>query len=448
MTRIKTRLAGLAGLVAVASALLGGTLSGPGGRGSDPADITTMAEATADREHEPLARLIEGFSTGDTAAFVRRLERRVAAAPSDGRSLVLLGLAYQQRARETADATFYARSEAALERARHADGDETLVLTGLGALAVSRHRFSEALTLAKRALWHDAGNASAYGVLGDALLSVGRYRPAFEAYDKMAALSPSVASYARVAHGRKLLGRPQAAIDALELSRDIGTPVPEHGAWMLVQLGNLHFELGRLRHAEIAYRRALARVPAYVHADAGLARLDASRGRYKTAIRRYRSVVERLPLLQYAGGLAEVLAAAGRGREAEDAYRLARVIGRLLRASGVRTDLETALVDLDRDRRLRDALSLARAAHRVAPSVQAEDVLAWALYKNGRCREARAHSRRALRLGTRDALMHFHRGMIERCLGNEAASRSFLAAALEINPYFSPVYAPVARALR
>jgi tetratricopeptide (TPR) repeat protein len=439
MTPNKTALTALIALVAVASALLGGTLSGPGGRGPE------LAGAATGREQEPLARLLEGFSTGDTAGFVRKLERRVAASPSDGQSLLLLGLAYQQRARETADASFYARSEAALERARHSGGDEALVLTGLGALAVSRHRFSEALTLAKRALRLDADNASAYGVLGDALLSLGRYRTAFEAYDRMAALSPSVASYARVAHGRKLLGRPVAAIDAIQLAREIGTPVPEHAAWTLVQLGNLHFDLGRLGRAEVAYRRALARVPGYVYAEAGLARVDAAKGRYATATDRYRTVVERLPLLQHAAALREVLAAAGRRREAEDANRLARAIGRLLRASGVRTDLETALFDLDHGRRLRDALAHARAAHRVAPSVQAEDVLAWALFKNGRCGEARSHSERALRLGTRDALMHFHRGMIELCLGNRAASRSFFAEALAINPYFSPVYGPAAR---
>ncbi|MDQ4081587.1 MAG: hypothetical protein M3123_01655, partial [Actinomycetota bacterium] len=58
---------------------------------------------------------------------------------------------------------------------------------------------------------------------------------------------------------------------------------------------------------------------------------------------------------------------------------------------------------------------------------------------------ARRHSLRALRLGTRDALLHFHRGMIEGCLGNAPARRAFLAKALAINPHFSLLHAPVAR---
>ncbi len=74
-------------------------------------------------------------------------------------------------------------------------------------------------------------------------------------------------------------------------------------------------------------------------------------------------------------------------------------------------------------------------------------MLAWALYKNGRCEEARGHSVRALRLGTVDGLMLFHRGMIERCLGNEGASESYLERALQANPSFSFIYAPIAKEL-
>jgi hypothetical protein len=35
--------------------------------------------------------------------------------------------------------------------------------------------------------------------------------------------------------------------------------------------------------------------------------------------------------------------------------------------------------------------------------------------------------------------------MIELCLGDERAARAFLNHALAINPYFSLLYAPVAR---
>ena len=67
----------------------------------------------------------------------------------------------------------------------------------------------------------------------------------------------------------------------------------------------------------------------------------------------------------------------------------------------------------------------------------------WALERNGRCAEALPYSRRALRLGTHDALKYFHRGMIERCLGHE--SRSWFAKAVRLNPHFSILWSPLAR---
>ena len=131
--------------------------------------------------------------------------------------------------------------------------------------------------------------------------------------------------------------------------------------------------------------------------------------------------------------------------EAAEAYELVDAMQRLLEANGARTGLETALVDLDRDVNLADALARAREAYAERKSIEAEDVLAWGLYRNGRCEEARAHAARALRLGTRDALKLFHLGMIERCLGRSDAARRAFASALEVNPHFSPRWAPVAK---
>jgi tetratricopeptide (TPR) repeat protein len=120
-------------------------------------------------------------------------------------------------------------------------------------------------------------------------------------------------------------------------------------------------------------------------------------------------------------------------------------IGRLLRANGVRTELETALFDVDHAIRLPEALTLARAAYLERPSIDGDDVLAWALARNGRCSEALGFSRHALRLGTRDATKFFHRGMIERCLGDHAEAKSWFRRALALNPHFSVLWAPLAR---
>jgi tetratricopeptide (TPR) repeat protein len=71
------------------------------------------------------------------------------------------------------------------------------------------------------------------------------------------------------------------------------------------------------------------------------------------------------------------------------------------------------------------------------------DALAWALYANGRYREAAASSEQALRLGTRNALFLFHAGMIRLKLGDRGAAERFLREASEVNPFFSVRWSPV-----
>lgn len=431
----KRHVFGAAALVAGAVALLGGILAGSPSTGS----------ASETRPEVAAGRLLDGFSTGDTAAYVVQLERRVQASPEDAEGLTLLGLAYQQRVRETGDPTFYPRAEEALRRAVELVPNNDLALTGLAALAASRHRFSVAHRLARRALALNRYSTAALGILGDASVQLGRYEDAFAAFDRMAALKPTAAAYARVSYARELLGRTDAAVEAMKLAVSAAAATSEPAAWSLVELGNLYFNSGRLRPAERAYREALARFLDYHRALAGLARVDAARGRTDRAVTLTRRALEAVPLPEYAAQLGETLAAAGRDAEAAEAYELVETMQRLFEANGARTELETALVDLDRGVNVADALARVREAIAERRSIEAEDVLAWALYRNGDCDEALLHSRRALRLGTRDALKLFHRGMIERCLGRPGAARDTFARALDVNPHFSPRWAPVAR---
>jgi cytochrome c-type biogenesis protein CcmH/NrfG len=148
----------LVGIAAVAVAaiavLFGGLLSGSKAGRSE----AVAPEAAA-------GRLIAGFSPGDTAAYAAQLEGRVAADPADVQSLVLLGLAYQQRARESGDPSFYPRSGAALSRAARLDPKNDLATVGLASLAASRHRFEQARFLAERARRRAPDSAFPLGVL-------------------------------------------------------------------------------------------------------------------------------------------------------------------------------------------------------------------------------------------------------------------------------------------
>jgi Flp pilus assembly protein TadD len=100
------------------------------------------------------------------------------------------------------------------------------------------------------------------------------------------------------------------------------------------------------------------------------------------------------------------------------------------------------------DHRIRpgETVALARQARAARPSIYGDDALAWALARAGRCREALSWSDRALRLGTEDPLLYFHRGYAAGCAGDQAEMREWYRRALDLNPEFSVRWAPVARA--
>jgi tetratricopeptide (TPR) repeat protein len=434
-TRMRIVLAAVGAAVAASASLLGGVLTESSSPGR--AAAATAAEISPDRA-------LSGFSLGNTEALVDELQTKLRRAADDPRSLALLGIAYQQRARETGDPGFYPRAAGVLRRATALAPQSELATSGLASLALSQHRFGDGLALARRALRLGPAAARNYGLLGDALVELGRYEEAFRAFDRMAALKPNLASYARVSYARQLLGRQRSAIEAMRLAAASAIQ-PEPSAWTRVQLGKLHFERGELDAAERELRRALAVFPAYPGALEALARVEAARGRYGRAIRLAAQSAEAALLPEFITTLGDLYWAAGRKALAREQYALVAATERLLRGNGVRTDLESALFKVDHGIDLRRALAESRRAHRERPTIFAADTLSWALARNGRCAEALRYSKRALRLGTRDASFFFHRGMIERCLGHPADARRWFARALDQNPQFSLLWAPVAR---
>jgi tetratricopeptide (TPR) repeat protein len=387
-----------------------------------------------------------GFSlNASTPALIGDLQSRLRANPEDQHSYTLLGLAYQQRARETGDPGWYTRSDGVLRRALALDAKDYLAVGGLGSLALSRHRFHDALALGEQARALNLYSARTFGVIGDALVELGRYPEAFRAFDTMNRLRPSLSSYARVSYGRELIGHTAAAIRAMKLAVDSATGAAEPAAWTHVQLGKLYFGHGRTAEAEREYRFALRIFPGYPYALDALAQATAARGDYRSAISLERRAVDTVPLPQYVAALGDLYRVTSRPALARRQYALIGTLQRLLKANGVRTDLEIALFQVDHGIALRHALDRARIARAERPSIDGDDVLAWALARNGRCAEALPHSRAALRLGTQDALKFFHRGYIERCLGHDLAAKSWFRRALALNPRFSLLWSPVAK---
>jgi tetratricopeptide (TPR) repeat protein len=421
---------GTAAVLTAAVLLFGGILSRSSGSAPAGADAVPVA-ARVDVASDP--------------QLLPRLQEQVRAHPKDVHGLGLLGLAYEQRARDTGDSGYYPKAEGVLKRALRLAPDDLIATSALGGLALSRHKFRDALALGRRTVALSPSTARGYGVVGDALVELGRYEQAFEAFNTMVSLKPSVSSYARISYARELLGDVPGAASAMRLAVESAVGQSESLAWSHTQLGKVYWGHGRIRPAERHARAALAVQPGYVYALDLLAQVEAARGRFGRAVAFEQRAVDAIPLPQFVGLLGDLHAAAGDGAAAARQYALIGAIERLFRANGVKVDLESALFDVDHGIRLSDALGRAREARAARPSIDGDDVLAWALARSGRCAEARVYSVRALRLGTQDATKFFHRGMIERCLGRTAEAKRWFHRALTVNANFSVLWAPVAR---
>lgn len=380
----------------------------------------------------------------DTESLIASLQAALNADPADATGYALLGDAYYQRARETGDPTYYSRAEGSFNAALSRDPDDLTATIGKGTLALARHDFRAGLGLAQQARRLAPDLVRPYAVLADAQIELGRYGPAARSLERMARLKPTLATYSRVSYYRELGGNLDGAVEAMRLAVSAGGGSAEGTAYVHSLLGSLELDRGRYVAAERAYRQALAGEPAYPAAEAGLARLDAGRGRLAPAIRRYRQVVERIPLPEYAVGLAETEQAAGRVAAARRDYALVQAEVRLLRSNGVNADVDLALFEANHGDPSR-ALKLGGRAWAAAPSVRSADAYSWALYKADRIEAAHRFSERAMRLGSRDPYFLYHAGMIARRAGETGAASRQLARLVAQSPRFNPLYGPRAR---
>jgi tetratricopeptide (TPR) repeat protein len=347
--------------------------------------------------------------------------------------------------RQTADITLYAQAETAFDEALRRDPQHVDALVGQGVLALARHDFDAALAWGEQAYALNPYRAESLGIIVDAQVELGQYESALASTQAMVDLRPDLRSYSRVSYLRELHGDTPGAITAMEAAVRAGVPGREATLWAQAQLGALYFNSGDLAHAEATYRSALQLRPDYAYAVAGLARVQAAQGDSQAAIAAYQSLVERLPLPEFVVALGELYEVTGQADPAAQQYALVRVIQQLNASAGLAVDLELALFEADHGGTPAEAVRQARLAYAARPSIQAADVLAWALYQAGDLPTARLYSEKALRLGTHDAVKLYHAGMIAYRLQETAQARAYLERALAINPYFSILHSDEAR---
>ncbi|MFF7367112.1 tetratricopeptide repeat protein [Streptomyces tricolor] len=385
-------------------------------------------------------------------ALIGRQEQRVRARPRDARAWAVLGSAYVERGRRAGDAADYPRAERALRASLAVRGSRNAeALDGLAALALARRDFPAAKEYGEQALKAAPKRWSAYPPLIDAYTGLGDYKKARSTLEKLMELRtgpverPAVMARAAAVY-RDRGWREDAVAQLTDAAAAARTPA-EQAAW-LAGVGQLAWERGDLPDALRHFEAAMRLDPDQRAAPAGRARTLAALGRTAQALTAYRAAVARRPDPGVLLELGELYESLEQPQAAEEQYERLRAAVRQSMAGGVDEELLIGRFEADHGDAW-EAVERLRAEWRRQPGIEVADALGWALHRTGEDEEALTYATAATDEakggGVRSALYSFHRGMIEAELERYGPARRYLEEALRINPYFSPLLAPLAR---
>jgi len=358
---------------------------------------------------------------------INDMEARLANRPDDTGAALALADALLRQTRVSGNTGLAVRAEQLLKTALGEDPADYDARRMLGALYLSQHRFREAIKVGESnrdARPYDPVN---YGVIGDGHLEVGEYAEAFDAFDRMMTLRPSASAYSRVAYARELQGNLAGALASMKLAADAtGADDPEALAWTRSQIGELYFQMGKLREAKREYAAASRAFPGHPFAVIGYAKTIAAEGDLGGALTLLQDLAQQSPTPDLAARIGDLLGRLGRHEEAETQYALAE--------AGWRVDApepkNLARFLADHGRKIDEAVTLAERAAVGRHDIFTEDALAWAYFKAGRLADAARASAQALRTGSRDRDVLYHAAAIKQAQGDKGAARTLMARAL------------------
>jgi tetratricopeptide (TPR) repeat protein len=393
--------------------------------------ITAAASAFGQAGRNPLAAL----KTDDQISAVQVL---IQAKPENLHYQTQLAAAYIQKVRETTDFSYLERASKILDNIVAADSHDYEALRLRSEVELERHEFAkvaEDSRLLTKMAPEDPWN---WGTLGDALIELGQYDAAAEAYQKMVILRPDLASYNRAAWFRFLAGDMPGAIEIMQRAISAGSPSAENTAWCMVELGHLYMKSGRSAEAEKAYQAAISTFPGYHPGYAGLGKAQAVRGDVKSAIANYERAQASTPLPDYAAALYDLYHASGDEKNAQKERDLIDLYDHLDLSNGEKANRNVAMIYSDHNWRVDRALELARAEIAMRKDIYTYDALAWALYRNNQYGEAKTAVGEALKLGTPEPMFYYHAQQIALALGDDKQAAEYAKQVQTLNPEFHP----------
>lgn len=355
------------------------------------------------------AALFGGKPTPAEAAVSAAMQT-IAREPANAEHHAALAMALTRRARETSDFDYYARAEESVAKALEIDRDNFQALKARCWVLLGRHEFAQALELAKKLNQRTPDDVAVYGFLTDAYVELGNYQAAEESAQWMLDMGrSSIPALTRAAYLRELFGDLDGALELMNKAYTrMDLNESEDRAWALVQIGHLLTLAGKPAEAAQAIDAAFELVPEYHYALATKARLRASQGLFDEAIqlfqRRYRLAPHPENLFEVGNALWQ----AGRKEEARQILEKFESLALAESEGWDNANRELIAYYCDIASRPEDGLRIAEREIGRRKDVHTLDAYAWALFQNGRAKDAREYIEKAVAVGTIDPTIRAH----------------------------------------
>ncbi|MES2179122.1 MAG: tetratricopeptide repeat protein [Gemmatimonadota bacterium] len=383
--------------------------------GGQPVPVVALPQQPALEKSEAEIREL------DIAYFSERARRD----PTGALDLARLSALYLARGRETGNPRDAILAEESARRSlrNRRERNDAAVQVLVSAL-LAQHRFTEALPLAKGQRDEDPTNPALRAVVGDIEMELGQYDAARESFAGIHAALGDPAVAPRLARWAEIQGNTERARTLLHaaLTTVLRSPeVPrEQVAWFWLRVGDVELRAQKYAAADSAYRAGLAAHPDDYRLLSAVARSAELQQNWRRAITFGEKAIGITLDPTTLGVLSTAYAAIGDTGRSEEYARALDVA--VLQQPGA-YHRAWSLFLLDREEHVARVLSKVRAELKTRKDVYAYDLLAWALHRQGRDREAKEAMTVALAQGTKDAQLDFHAAEIERSLTTGMATR-------------------------
>ncbi|MFE1403710.1 tetratricopeptide repeat protein [Streptomyces sp. NPDC058770] len=421
------------------------------------AGVTVVApddgEESAPPAPGPVARALSAADLGypvslpDLEELIENHRQRVERHPSDARSWAVLGTAYVERARRSADASYYVRAEQALKRSLRAEPDEkgnAAARVGMARLADARHDFAAAKKWGEEVRARHPEEWAVYPALVEAYEGLGDLASSRAAVRRFAELRPGVEALLLTARTLQGMGRDEDAVASAREAAD-RADTPARKVECLYLLGELAWERGEPQEAVAQYGAALAVERDHRPSLAGRAGALVALGRADEARRDYEAALADQPNPAFLLELGELYESLGRNAQAREQYERLRSSLSRDQEQGVDNALLRGRFEAAHGEPTAAVALLTAEWARSHRSAAVADALGWALHLSGDSAAALPYAERAVAAGARKASYVSRLGAIQWALKDYGPARRHLTEALRTNPHFSPLEAPAAR---